>query len=184
MNNGSTTSAWRMAAAVLILTAALSVSAHAQDACAASDGPGIIVYGLPASAPLRFPLADLRQFPQTQVSGRQHDGTAAVFEGVRLIDVLARVGAPRDSQFRGAANQMLVRVEAADGYAAVIALAEADTSFRANVPILALTRDGVPLDSLQGPVQMVVPDDRRHGRWVRQVRCLRLSSAKESSSSR
>jgi hypothetical protein len=35
--------------------------------------------------------------------------------------------------------------------------------------LLAEKRDGKPLDSMEGPLRIVVPDEKQQGRWVRQV---------------
>ena len=35
-------------------------------------------------------------------------------------------------------------------------------------------RDGKPLDAKQGAWQIVVADDKKHGRWVRQVTALKI----------
>jgi DMSO/TMAO reductase YedYZ molybdopterin-dependent catalytic subunit len=35
--------------------------------------------------------------------------------------------------------------------------------------LLADTADGKPLPPQAGPLRLVVPDDKRHARWVRQV---------------
>src|SRR5450631_1509457 len=40
---------------------------------------------------------------------------------------------------------------------------------RGGAPILAEARDGTPLPSKQGPVQIVAPCDLTHARWVRGV---------------
>jgi hypothetical protein len=38
------------------------------------------------------------------------------------------------------------------------------------VILLADRRDGQPLAAAEGPLRLVVPDEKRHARWVRQVR--------------
>jgi DMSO/TMAO reductase YedYZ molybdopterin-dependent catalytic subunit len=35
--------------------------------------------------------------------------------------------------------------------------------------LLAFSRDGAPLDAAAGPLRIVVPDEKRQARWVRQV---------------
>src|SRR5690606_18107757 len=68
-----------------------------------------------------------------------------------------------------------VVVEAVDGYRALFALAEFDSAFRAEVPILALRRNGAPLEAEAGHFQIIVPGEMRHARWVRDVACLRVA---------
>jgi hypothetical protein len=40
--------------------------------------------------------------------------------------------------------------------------------------ILADTQDGALLSPEYGPLQVIVPGEIRHARWVRQVQCIRL----------
>ena len=60
-------------------------------------------------------------------------------------------------------------VEAADGYRVIFALPELDPAFTERVVLLADHRDGQPLSTAEGPLRLVVPDEKRHARWVRQV---------------
>lgn len=57
---------------------------------------------------------------------------------------------------------MLVAV-GADGYRAVYAIPEIDPSFTDRVILVAFRADGKPLADGAGPLQMIVPDDTRHG---------------------
>jgi len=68
-------------------------------------------------------------------------------------------------------------VEAADGYRVVFAVAELDPASTDRVVLLADRRDGKPLVGAQGPLRIVVPDEKRHSRWVRQVISLKLRRA-------
>ena len=68
-------------------------------------------------------------------------------------------------------------VEAADGYRAVFALPELDPEFTDRVilwPIAAMARLS---PDREGPLQIVVPGEKRHARWVRQVVVLRIGRA-------
>jgi hypothetical protein len=72
---------------------------------------------------------------------------------------------------------LYVLVEAADGYRAVFALPELDAGFTDRKIYLATMRDGKPLSEKEGPFRIVVPDDKRPARWVRQVTALRIRQA-------
>jgi hypothetical protein len=37
------------------------------------------------------------------------------------------------------------------------------------VVLIVDKRDGKPLDAKEGPLRLVVPDEKMHARWVRQV---------------
>ncbi|MFO0893059.1 MAG: molybdopterin-dependent oxidoreductase, partial [Isosphaeraceae bacterium] len=65
----------------------------------------------------------------------------------------------------------------ADGYRAVFALPELDPDFTDRPVLLADRRDGRPLPGKDGPLQVIVPSDKRHSRWVRQVVALRVGRA-------
>jgi DMSO/TMAO reductase YedYZ molybdopterin-dependent catalytic subunit len=65
-------------------------------------------------------------------------------------------------------------VHAADGYRVVIALREMDPAFSDKQIILAVLKDGKPLDDKEGPYRIVVPDEKRMARWVRQVTTLKI----------
>jgi len=54
-----------------------------------------------------------------------------------------------------------VVVEAADGYRATFALAELDPTFTDRVILLADRRDGKPLSAQSGPLQIVVPGEKK-----------------------
>jgi len=73
--------------------------------------------------------------------------------------------------------KLYVVVEAKDGYQAVFALPEFDPAFTDNVIVLADTRDDKPLNDVEGPFRMIVPADKRHARWVRQVTAITLHTA-------
>ena len=65
-------------------------------------------------------------------------------------------------------------MEATDGYTALVALTEADSSFRSQPVILAWRKSGAILDDHDGPLQLIVPDDLRHARDVRKVKRLEV----------
>ena len=65
-------------------------------------------------------------------------------------------------------------MEAADGYRVVIALPEIDPAFTNTQILFACLRDGKPLDEKQGPHRIVIPDEKRMTRSVRQVMALKI----------
>jgi len=96
-------------------------------------------------------------------------GQPAVYEGVALTDVLALAGAPVGDRMRGAQLSLVVVAKAADDYVATYALAELDSGFTDRVVILADRHDGKPLAENAAPFQIIVPGEKKHGRWIRQV---------------
>jgi hypothetical protein len=110
----------------------------------------------------------MAELPRQQLDASDH-GKPARFEGVWLRDVLLRAGAPLGKQMRGRNVPLVVLLTARDGYAASLALVELDPSFRDKSILLADRRDGEPLFEETGPLQLVVGDEARAGRWIRQI---------------
>src|SRR5262249_62182964 len=99
------------------------------------------------------------------------------WDGVPLIEILKSAGAPTGEALRGPALSLYVVVGAADHYRAVFALGELDPSTGNRQAILADRKDGKPLDDKDGPLRVIVPDDKRPARWVRQVIAIDLLRA-------
>lgn len=129
-----------------------------------------------AGVELRLTAADLSKLKRISVKTSDH-GTATVFEGVALIDVLKLAGVEFGEKLRGKRLASYLLVEAADKYQVVFALAELDPGFTDKVIILADQRDGRELAEKAGPWQIVAPDEKKAGRWVRQVVRLKILAA-------
>lgn len=119
--------------------------------------------------------ADLAALPRREVRATGKDGQAHAYQGVALADLLALVGAPQGKAIHGEALAVALVAEAADGYRVVFALPGLDAAFASQVVLLATARDGQPLLAESGPYQIIVPQEKRPTRWVRQVRRLRLA---------
>jgi len=117
--------------------------------------------------------ADLEALPHVKVQAAAHDVSAA-FEGVALKAVLEKAGIVLGEALRGKRLAACLLVEAADGYRVVIALPEMDPGFTDKQIILAFLKDGKPLDPKEGPYRIVIPDEKRPARWIRQVTSLKV----------
>ena len=146
-----------------IILVAACLSAQAQSASKAIKISGDV------SKPLNLGLADLRKMPVTEVVGREKDGRERRFRGVAVAELLNAAGAPTCGQLRGENLAKFVVVYAADKYRAVFALPELDSSFTDRPVVLAYEADGKPLAEAEGQLRIVVPHDKKHARWVRQV---------------
>ena len=102
----------------------------------------------------------------------QDRGLRAEFQGVAVRDVLIKAGVP--FELRGPAMARVVIASAPDGYRVAYAIAELDPGFTDQVVLLADRRDGKPLLPDTGPFQIVVPNDKRAARWIRQVNRLEV----------
>jgi DMSO/TMAO reductase YedYZ molybdopterin-dependent catalytic subunit len=127
--------------------------------------------------PLTFSAEDLAKLPRQTLKAKAHDGAESQYEGVALVEILAKTGVPFGKDLRGKAMAFYVVAEASDGYRAVFALPELDPAYSDRVILLADHRDGRPLSSREGPFQIVVPGEKKHARWVRQVIRLRVGRA-------
>lgn len=117
--------------------------------------------------------SDLASLKRLTVKASDH-GKEAVFEGVALADVLKLAGVEFGESLRGKRLASYLLVEAADGYRAIFALPELDPAFTDKVVLLADKRDGQPLAKNAGDLQIVVPDEKRAARWVRQIVSLKI----------
>ena len=127
--------------------------------------------------PLKLTAADLAKLPQRTIRAKGHDGKEAEFTGVPLVEILKLAGVKFGEDLRGKNLALYLVVEAADGYRAVFALPELDPLFTDKLILLATKREGKPLDDKEGPLRIVVPDEKRQGRWVRQVTGLVIKRA-------
>jgi DMSO/TMAO reductase YedYZ molybdopterin-dependent catalytic subunit len=134
-----------------------------------TDSPVLVQVVGEVLHPLSLSAADLAKFKHQTVRAKRHDGVESQYEGVPLVDILAKAGAPVGKDLRGPAMALYLVVEASDGYRAAFALAELDPAFTDLVILLADRRDGQPLPARDGPLQIVVPGEKKHARWVRQV---------------
>jgi hypothetical protein len=102
------------------------------------------------------------------------DSETATFEGVALGAVLEKAGVECGHSMRGKRLASCSLVEAANGYRAVIALPELDPDFTGKEVLLAYLQDGKLLDDKAGPFRIVIPEEKRTVRWVRQVIKLKI----------
>ncbi len=118
--------------------------------------------------------ADLEALPHIRVAAAEHSSGPVNFEGVTLKSVLEKAGVTFGESMKGKRLTNCLLVEAADGYRAVIALPELDPAFTDKQALLVFLRDGQPLSDKEGPYRIVIPDEKRMARWVRQVTTLKI----------
>ena len=138
-------------------------------AAGAAAQPAIDVIGLDGKT-VAVPLSALER--RTVVTADR--GLRTTFDGVALRDVLAKAGVPFGEALRGKALARVVIASAPDGYRVAYAIAELDAGFTDQIVLLADRRNGQPLLPDTGPWQVVVPNDKRPARWVRQVNKLEV----------
>jgi hypothetical protein len=128
--------------------------------------------------PWRISATDLKTMPHVTVTVHNaHTNADESYSGVRVADLLAKMNAPLGSELRGEAIADYVVATGSDGYKAVFALAEVDPSFHPGDVIVADAMDGKPLDAHSGPFRLVVTEDKRPARCVRNLVSIELKTA-------
>jgi DMSO/TMAO reductase YedYZ molybdopterin-dependent catalytic subunit len=166
--------------ALSLLTAALTVlaaSSLSQQSIKEPSDATLRISGK-IDRPLVLRLTDLQALPRQRVAVTDDLGARATYEGVPVFELLQHAGAPLGKRLRGAQLKLYVVVDASDGYQVVFSLPEFDPGFTDRVILLADRRDGRPLSAPEGPFRIVVPGEKRHARWVREVIDLDIQHAR------
>ena len=126
---------------------------------------------------IRITADQWARLPHEAVDVVDHGGSRVHFEGVPAREILKVAGAPLGKELRGGNLAVFVVAEAADGYRVVYALTEFDDGFKDSTILVADKRDGKALAAEEGPLRIVVPGEKRQGRWTRQLVALKLDKA-------
>jgi hypothetical protein len=137
---------------------------------------GLSVSG-PAGQSIRLRAHDLAAMAHERINVVDEKGSDITYEGVPIIEILRRVGTPSGKDLRGKQMTLYLLVSASDGYHAVFSLAELDPDFTDRRILLVDRRDGKALSSAEGPFRILVPGEKRHARWVRNVTALAVKTA-------
>ena len=116
--------------------------------------------------------ADVEALPHSKITTGAPD-SPVMYDVVALKSLLERAGVTFD-KLSGKRLASCLLVEAADGYHVVIALPELDPAFTDKQIYVAFLKNGKPLDEKEGPYRIVIPDEKRMARWVRQVTTLKI----------
>jgi DMSO/TMAO reductase YedYZ molybdopterin-dependent catalytic subunit len=163
-----------MVALAAVLT---SLVAQAQTPASSNDAASALIVKGAVKQELHLSLADLKAMPRMKLSAKGHDGASHDYEGVALSALLAKAGVPQAGDLRGKNMSLCVVAEGTDGYRAAFSLAELDADFAAETVLVADTTDGKALGHDQGPLRLVVPGDKRQGRWVRLLKTISIVNA-------
>ncbi|EHQ30609.1 molybdopterin-dependent oxidoreductase [Mucilaginibacter paludis] len=119
--------------------------------------------------PFNLTLADMHEFEQTKVTRKDRDGKDHSYSGVVLALILQKAGATMGKDLKGENLTKYANVEASDGYQVVFALAELDKEFTDRTIILADEVDGKALPPADGPFRIIVQDEKKPARCIKQV---------------
>lgn len=136
----------------------------------ASYEKALLLLKAPARDPLRVTTSELRAMPHTTVTiHNDHSNANETYSGVRVAELLSKMGAPMGDKLRGKALAQYIVASGTDGYQTVLALGEVDPSFHPGEVVVADTMDGQPLDAHSGPLKLVVTEDKHPARSVRNL---------------
>jgi hypothetical protein len=129
-------------------------------------------------ASVSISLADFRAMPHVTITVHNaHADADETYSGVPLAALLAKLDAPLGEHLRGKALASCIVATGSDGYSVVLSIAEADPSFHGGEILVADTRDGQPLGK-NGPLQLIVSEDKRPARWVHNLVSISLQDAR------
>jgi molybdate transport system substrate-binding protein len=114
-------------------------------------------------------VAILQQLPAETVQATYLSGNGEqrhTYKGARLYAVLNQAKVKENAKYKNDKLRKYVVVSASDGYEAVIAWGEIDPESGNAAILLAYEEDGKPLGGADGPLRLIVPTDKRGGRYV------------------
>ena len=95
-----------------------------------------------------------------------------------LADILQKAGVTLGENLKGKNLTKFVLAEATDGYQVIFSLAEVDKVYTDKLIIIANQVDGKPLSTIEGPYRIIISDEKKPTRLIRQVITLRIGFAK------
>ncbi|HEX8018916.1 molybdopterin-dependent oxidoreductase [Mucilaginibacter sp.] len=155
---------------LLLLIAGLATQAQTKEAVVKVTGE--------VTTPLTIGSVDLQQYKQTTVTRKDRDGKDHTYSGVIVSEILAKAGVTLGPELRGENLAKFLLVEASDGYQVLFALAELDKGFTDRTIILADKIDGQPLAPADGPFRIIVQDEKKPARCIKQVTVMKVMFAK------
>lgn len=136
--------------------------------------------------PAKLSLVDLQRLTAETVTVSFLSGQGPeqhTYKGVRLAALLEQAGLKLENR-KNDKLRKFVLATAKDGYTVIFSWAELDPEFGAQPVLLAWEEDGKPLQGDRGPFRLVVPGDKRGGRYVSGVIRLEVRDADGSSQTR
>jgi DMSO/TMAO reductase YedYZ molybdopterin-dependent catalytic subunit len=132
--------------------------------------------------PGNFTLEKLRQYVPSKAdvvfgNGRAMEGGS--FVGVPLWDLIREAGIRTQPDRKNDPLRKNVLVTGSDGYKVTLALAEVIPDFGGEPVPVAYQRDGKPLGPEKGMARLVVPHDKRGGRYVNNITRIEVRDPEE-----
>ncbi len=145
-------------------------------ATAAANASTLVIIGVAGERGV-FTPASFRDYPhQTVTIFDHHTNANETYSGVPLMELLVHLGVPHGADLKNKALADYIVATGSDGYKSVVALGEVDPEFHPGMVLVADTMDGKPLDKA-GPFRLVVSEDKRPARSVRNLVKIELRTA-------
>jgi len=125
-------------------------------------------------------LSAIAALPSREISVTSEKGEAATYGCAKLSDALDVALATSRPDLKGKDMLDGVIASATDGAEVLFTLAELDPAFGNAEVFLCNQKNHQGLSGNEAPLRIVVPGDKRHARWLRQVMKLRLVQVKPS----
>jgi len=130
------------------------------------------------TTPLTITPENIKTYEQTTVIRKDRDGKDHSYTGVLLSTLLQKAGVTMGKDLKGENLVKYVLASASDGYQVTFALAELDKEFTDRSIILSTQIDGQPLAVADGPFRIIVQDEKKPARCMKQVTELHIAFAK------
>jgi hypothetical protein len=144
---------------IALILMAFTLSARAQSVTISGEG----------ITPINITKAMFADMKQVVVMAKAHDEKVHRYSGVTIADLLIKAGVMLGDSAKSKTINSYIIVTAADNYKAIYTIPEIDPLFATRSIILSNRADKRPLATEDGPFQIVVPGEKKHVRWVRQV---------------
>lgn len=162
-----------------VLGAALAQQKHpsAQAPPPSARADTLIIVGVGGERGI-FTAQTFREYPHQTVTIFNHPANRnETYSGVPLMELLRHLGVPHGKDLDGKVLADYLVATGADGDKSVVALGEVDPEFHPGVVLVADMIDGHPLDAKKGPFRLIVSEDKRPARSVRNLVRIELRTA-------
>ena len=132
----------------------------------------VTVSGVPK--PYTLTAEVMKGLKHVQLDAKAHDEKIHHYSGVLLSDILTKADAIMGDGARKKVLTSYVLISAADNYKIIYALPEIDPALMDKTVLLADQVDGKPLSAAVGPYQVIATGEKKHARWIRQVKDIKL----------
>lgn len=147
-----------------------------------TNAPGTLRVAGRGLKAIELSMSDFRAMPRRTVTVKDKDGKPLVYDGVLAQHVLSKAGLDFGQGMLGPRLRDYLLAEASDGYAVVFALPELSAEFSDRAVLVADTCNDKPLTEKDGPFKIIVSDERKHSRWVRNLTSLTVHTCEKEQS--